>query len=323
MKRLIAILAATLSVTTARAQGNSSNQTLNVQGILRTNAGDLQSMSVGLVVSLYPVPTGGTAFYSQPFTTVPVENGFFSVELAGQNLAFAAPDVWVGIQVAGDATEMPRQHLTAVPYAFSAASVSGVVPIANGGTGSNSQNFVDLTTNQSIGGVKTFTSGLNVNYSGVTKGVVVGDAGCNPNTQYPGISLHGPMSGCTDYNVLGNNATGELYLNRPAGADMHFRVNNGEQMTLAAGGDLSMNGGPGTGRFGIGVHQVVCTPNAPIYDCPCPAGEVLIAGGGYGNTAQPMRETRPSGNAWRVTCSNGTQDVPCLYAVAICLQHGF
>ncbi len=36
-------------------------------------------------------------------------------------------------------------------------SLSGVVPVANGGTGSGTQNFVDLTTSQSIGGNKTFT----------------------------------------------------------------------------------------------------------------------------------------------------------------------
>jgi hypothetical protein len=36
-----------------------------------------------------------------------------------------------------------------------------VLPVANGGTGSATQNFVDLTTTQSsIGGAKTFTSGI-------------------------------------------------------------------------------------------------------------------------------------------------------------------
>jgi hypothetical protein len=39
-----------------------------------------------------------------------------------------------------------------------AANVSGIVGIANGGTGSVTQNFVDLTTNQNISGVKTFSS---------------------------------------------------------------------------------------------------------------------------------------------------------------------
>ena len=38
------------------------------------------------------------------------------------------------------------------------SDVSGIIPIANGGTGSNTQNFVDLTTAQSVGGAKTFTA---------------------------------------------------------------------------------------------------------------------------------------------------------------------
>lgn len=38
------------------------------------------------------------------------------------------------------------------------SGVSGILPIANGGTGSSTQNFVDLTTNQTVAGVKTFSS---------------------------------------------------------------------------------------------------------------------------------------------------------------------
>jgi carbonic anhydrase/acetyltransferase-like protein (isoleucine patch superfamily) len=40
---------------------------------------------------------------------------------------------------------------------------SGILPIANGGTGSTTQNFVDLTTDQTIGGVKTFSSDVLAN----------------------------------------------------------------------------------------------------------------------------------------------------------------
>jgi hypothetical protein len=36
--------------------------------------------------------------------------------------------------------------------------VTGTLPVANGGTGSATQNFVDLTSTQTIGGAKTFTS---------------------------------------------------------------------------------------------------------------------------------------------------------------------
>ena len=40
------------------------------------------------------------------------------------------------------------------------SEVSGVLPIANGGTGSATQNFVDLTTTQTVGGIKTFSGAL-------------------------------------------------------------------------------------------------------------------------------------------------------------------
>ncbi|MFT6731471.1 MAG: hypothetical protein ACJA1H_002814 [Glaciecola sp.] len=51
-------------------------------------------------------------------------------------------------------------YLTA---AGTAANVSGVVAIANGGTGSSTQNFVDLNTDQTIAGNKTFSNNTIVN----------------------------------------------------------------------------------------------------------------------------------------------------------------
>lgn len=54
-------------------------------------------------------------------------------------------------------------------------NVSGILPIANGGTGSATQNFVDLTTTQSsIAGVKTFTSGVSL---GTSANFIVGASG--------------------------------------------------------------------------------------------------------------------------------------------------
>lgn len=53
--------------------------------------------------------------------------------------------------------------------AATAVNVSGVVQIANGGTGSSTKTFVDLTTNQTnIAGNKTFTGILSGNGSGLT-----------------------------------------------------------------------------------------------------------------------------------------------------------
>lgn len=146
-----------------------SGQTLNVQGILRTVAGDLQSTAVGLVVNLYASKDATSAFYTQSFTTVPVENGFFSVELSGMSLSFDTADAWVGIQVAGDAAEMPRQHLTAVPYAFNAVNATG-----------------DITPKSvTVGGVKVIDA--SGNWVGPSSGVAgpQGPAGV-------------PCSGCVD-----------------------------------------------------------------------------------------------------------------------------
>lgn len=52
--------------------------------------------------------------------------------------------------------------------ANSAINFTGVVQIANGGTGSSTKNFVDLSTNQTVGGNKTFTGTLNGDGSGLT-----------------------------------------------------------------------------------------------------------------------------------------------------------
>ena len=48
-----------------------------------------------------------------------------------------------------------------------ATDVTGVVAVANGGTGSATKNFTDLTTDQTIGGNKTFTGTISGNGSGL------------------------------------------------------------------------------------------------------------------------------------------------------------
>ena len=63
--------------------------------------------------------------------------------------------------------------------------VTGILPVANGGTGSATQNFVDLTTDQTIAGVKTFSGtstvvnqNLTVNAAGTSgQGIILSDDG--------------------------------------------------------------------------------------------------------------------------------------------------
>ena len=54
--------------------------------------------------------------------------------------------------------------------ALTAAAVTGVVPIANGGTGSSTKNFVDLSNDQTVAGNKTFSGNVSVTGSGVLSG---------------------------------------------------------------------------------------------------------------------------------------------------------
>jgi hypothetical protein len=84
----------------------------------------------------------------------------------------------------GTPSAIDLTNATALPLT-AGAGVTGVLPVANGGTGSNSQNFVDLTTNQTIDGVKTFSGtstvvnqNLTVNAAGTTgQGIILSDDG--------------------------------------------------------------------------------------------------------------------------------------------------
>ncbi|MFM1776202.1 MAG: hypothetical protein RJA53_1812 [Bacteroidota bacterium] len=72
-----------------------------------------------------------------------------------------------------------------------ATTLSGIVPIASGGTGSSTKNFVDLTNAQTIAGTKTFS--LDAYFNGVRIG-----KGASDNIQNTTVG----------YTALGNNTTG-------------------------------------------------------------------------------------------------------------------
>jgi hypothetical protein len=132
-----------IAVLATNAEAANSNQSINIQGVLRDATGALQSMAVGLVVNFYPSQTGAGPFYNQNFPTVPVDNGFFSIELSDPKLSFSAnPDTWVGVQVAGDPTELPRQHLNAAPYAL----------VCTNATGDITPNSITVAGNGTLGG---------------------------------------------------------------------------------------------------------------------------------------------------------------------------
>ena len=91
------------------------------------------------------------------------------------------------------------------PY-WRSGKFSGVLPVANGGTGSATQNFVDLTTTQSsIGGAKTFTSAVTA----------------------------------TRFNPTSTSETGTGMF-APTSTSLGFSTNDSKRMTLEAGGGLRL-----------------------------------------------------------------------------------
>ena len=67
--------------------------------------------------------------------------------------------------------------------------------------------------------------------------ILAGNAGCI--SGFNGIGFGPSLVGCSNYSLLGNGT--DTIVNRPTGGAIHFRENNGTQMTIAAGGVVSIN----------------------------------------------------------------------------------
>ncbi len=91
--------------------------------------------------------TGSTA-------TSPVisDNAITTNKIADDNITDAKIASVSGAKITGD-------------ISGNAAGVTGIVPIANGGTGSSTQTFIDLSSDQLIGGLKSFASPVSIDGS--------------------------------------------------------------------------------------------------------------------------------------------------------------
>lgn len=105
--------------------------------------------------------------------------------------------------------------------------VTGILPIANGGTGSATQNFVDLTTAQSIAGLKNFTDALTITSNSANSLAVGPNGTTNPVLQIDsstassvtgvkvtgaaagsGVAIAAISSGSNENLTLGSKGTG-------------------------------------------------------------------------------------------------------------------
>ena len=165
---------------------------LDYEGYLtKKDTAEPQTGVIAMTFRLYDAVDALVACWTEDRTAtadkVTVTTGYFTVALGGKatlpdKCDFSKP-LWLGVTVEGDANELlPRQELVSVPYAFRAQAAqtvtdvsankaaiqgyaqeacyvaSGPLPVAHGGTGATAQNFVDLTSAQSIAGTKTFTN---------------------------------------------------------------------------------------------------------------------------------------------------------------------
>lgn len=116
---------------------------MNFQGALTNADGSrLSDGAYDITFSLYTMDSGGTAFWSESHSGVPVQNGVFSVELGSLTALDSNDfnsDTYLGITV-GIGTEMtPRQQVLSVGYAFKAADADTL-------DGMDSSAFGDITS---------------------------------------------------------------------------------------------------------------------------------------------------------------------------------
>src|SRR3990172_3920103 len=104
---------------------------INYQGKLTNASGDpVADGQYDVIFSIYDVPTGGTALWSESWPLLQTYGGDFSAML-GSVMAIPStffsehPTTYLGIKVGFDAEMTPRQQIGAVAYAFHAGNVEG------------------------------------------------------------------------------------------------------------------------------------------------------------------------------------------------------
>jgi len=119
-------LAACLCLVAASATAApSAPRVFTYQGFLATPSGQPVSASLPMTFSLWGQASGGAMLWQESHT-VPVDNGLFSVVL-GQatpfGMSFDQP-LYLQVQVGSDPAMMPRQLLTAAPFAVNAGDAA-------------------------------------------------------------------------------------------------------------------------------------------------------------------------------------------------------
>lgn len=135
-----------------------------------------------------------------------------------------------------------------------ASAVTGILPVANGGTGSSVQNFVDLSTAQTIGGAKTFSNDLNVN--GINIGRGNSSRGNNNANGYAalGSNTTGNYNNAFGFQALTANTTGQ---ENSALGEYVLPKNTTGNFNTAMGTAAQRDNTTGDGNTGFGYHALL------------------------------------------------------------------
>lgn len=138
----IGIVASLLFTSRALAAPTSTSQVpgfIPYQGNLLNQSGDPVNGLIDMTFSLYSVPTGGTALWTEVHTSgnaVPVAGGLFNVNLGSITPIPAdlwnQPDLYLGIRVGSDVEMTPRQPLGGIPSALQASVAQLALTVPDG-----------------------------------------------------------------------------------------------------------------------------------------------------------------------------------------------
>jgi hypothetical protein len=165
------------------------NSQINFQGKLTNPDGtNVTDGTYSIVFSIYTVPSGGAAVWTETDTTVGVASGIFQVALgnvAGGGTAlpgsvnFNTSGIYLGVKVGSDAEMTPRVQFTAAPYAFNANQVGGISAsgLVQLSPGSQQTGAININGSATIGNSLLFSSAAANSIQGAASQTLAVDSG--------------------------------------------------------------------------------------------------------------------------------------------------
>ena len=198
-------------------------------------------------------------------------------KIQGKTLSASSPTDGQILQYKGTSSSWIA---TSIPSVDLTSMVSGVLPVTSGGTGSSSQNWVDLTTVQSVGGAKTwgalatFSLGLsssgaainlnassnydtNINTGSSTGLVTIGNSSSIFNIKSAAVRINGSSSGYVGIAVPSSVSSYTLTMPSVTGS-------NGQVLQTNGSGTLSWTSTGTVTSVGLSLPSIFTVTNSPV-----------------------------------------------------------